>query len=274
MRKIPFSDLSPDAFSNACIFSPFDITSDPCLLIQPDVILEDEEILSEGKNISTDQHNFSFQSHQFQIATKNQYTELVKQIRKAITLHQAQKVVAARCIQLPIPPAFDSMLHFMNLCAKYPNAFVYVLSVPGYAEWMGASPELLLKSDKHSVSTVSLAGSQAAFDNNSTYFWGEKELEEQAIVTRFITQKLSNCGLEQISQNVPYTHTAGHIAHLKTDISAIKPHTVSLQTILSALHPTPAVCGLPKEEAMLFIKQYENLQRRNRRKPYYRIGFH
>ena len=59
----------------------------------------------------------------------------------------------------------------------------------------------------------------------------------------------------------PYTATAGELAHLKTDIRFRLSSVEALGDILQALHPTPAVCGLPKEEAFRFILSHEGYDR-------------
>ena len=59
----------------------------------------------------------------------------------------------------------------------------------------------------------------------------------------------------------PQTATAGELAHLRTDIRFALPSTGMLGSLLRALHPTPAVCGLPKDEAFRFIGAHEGYDR-------------
>ena len=55
---------------------------------------------------------------------------------------------------------------------------------------------------------------------------------------------------------------AGALSHLKTDFQFSLKDNKGLGDLLKVLHPTPAVCGLPKEEAYRFILQNEGYDRR------------
>ena len=88
-----------------------------------------------------------------------------------------------------------------------------------------------------------------------------KEIEEQNIVTNFIIENLqpltSNLKVEKVE-----TTKAGSLLHLKTNISGtIDFKTLNLKQMLQTLHPTPAVCGFPKQSAKQFILENENYNR-------------
>ena len=73
------------------------------------------------------------------------------------------------------------------------------------------------------------------------------------------TQQLSNPGIK-VSE--PKTVRAGNLLHLQTEISMrLKPGTGSLKPILDALHPTPAVCGFPKDQSKAYIIENEGYPR-------------
>lgn len=148
---------------------------------------------------------------------------------------------------------------FLSLILKYPNSFRYCFYHPEIGLWMGASPELILKSNKNKVQTVSLAGTQLNSDCNNIV-WEEKEINEQQTVTKFIVEALKSCGAK-VSKSEPYTFQAGSIVHIKTDIEAQFESEVNIPNILELLHPTPAVCGFPKNEALEFISANEGYER-------------
>ena len=87
-----------------------------------------------------------------------------------------------------------------------------------------------------------------------------KDIREQAFVTEYIGGCLRERGV-RFTLEGPYTATAGELAHLKTDIRFRLSSVEALGDILQALHPTPAVCGLPKEEAFRFILSHEGYDR-------------
>ncbi|RXQ94411.1 isochorismate synthase [Ancylomarina salipaludis] len=152
---------------------------------------------------------------------------------------------------------------FLQLCQCYPHAFVSFVSLPGICSWMGASPELLFKSQNNNSETVALAGTLPINkDHIQETEWGNKEIEEQAFVSDYIERVFRDnaiCDYEKIG---PYTVQAGQIVHLKTDFRTDANLSFKNKArIISALHPTPAVCGLPKTKALDLIKRVESHDR-------------
>jgi isochorismate synthase len=147
---------------------------------------------------------------------------------------------------------------FKNLYAYYSSAFCYWFYHPKIGMWMGASPELLLQKKENKISTVSLAGTQIYSEN---IIWKEKEIDEQKYVTNYIKSILEKY-CTNIKINTLETNRAGNLAHLKTEIQANLMEQKLDENLLLALHPTPAVCGLPKEKALKFLLENENYQRK------------
>jgi len=107
---------------------------------------------------------------------------------------------------------------------------------------------------------MALAGT-LPYQSTEQVNWGSKELEEQEMVTSFILEQLSGIASDIISSKT-YTHKAGTLLHLRTDIKGdLIPEKSGLRDVLSILHPTPAVCGLPKNDAKQFIVQNEGYSR-------------
>ncbi|MDO5616627.1 MAG: chorismate-binding protein, partial [Cruoricaptor ignavus] len=122
----------------------------------------------------------------------------------------------------------------------------------------GAFSELLAKYDKKSqkLQTMSLAGTLPINEN-----WTKKEIEEQQPVTDYIRNILSEFVSEQdIIQSETYDHFSGNIKHLRTDFE-INLDQKHLDSVISALHPTPAVCGIPKDFCKENIANFENYNR-------------
>lgn len=148
---------------------------------------------------------------------------------------------------------------FLKLLQAYPNAFNYFFYDPYTGLWMGATPEQLLKVENHTLHTVALAGTQL-YKEGERAVWEEKEKQEQQFVTDYILNKL-NPYVVGIQATEPYTFRAGNIVHIKTDISAELKQGNSLENVIKALHPTPAVCGLPKAAAQQFLVAHEGYNR-------------
>lgn len=165
----------------------------------------------------------------------------------------SRKRTFSKTIENPIA-VFKKLLH------TYTNAFVYIWYHPKVGLWLGATPETLLSVENKRVHTMSLAGTQP-YKEASDVTWGNKEIEEQQLVTDTIVSRLQPL-VEEIVVGDVVNHRAGNLLHLKTAISAkLDTSQVTLQSIIKALHPTPAVCGLPVEEAKAFILKNEGYDR-------------
>ena len=167
----------------------------------------------------------------------------------------ASKVVLSRKEDLPFGKIEKSEL-FNRLLQIYPLAFVSIWYHPKVGLWLGATPETLLITKDNTFQTMALAGTQKI--NESDVIWGEKEIEEQQIVTDFILKQLKDFDLK-VSD--PFTKKAGNLLHICTEITGKLNSNDQLKTIINKLHPTPAVCGLPKETAKSFILHNEDYKR-------------
>ena len=188
--------------------------------------------------------------------SQTEHIQLVNEGVRAIQEGQFKKVVLSR-IKKVERASLEVIPTWENLIKAYPQAFVYLLNHPVWGMWMGATPERLVVHAQSKWHTVSLAGTQVNTGEELT--WGEKENREQAVVTEFIVEELMAAGARYIEEEGPYTFAAGPVAHLKTDIRFNGDFT--LESILHALHPTPAVCGMPRKEAMQFIFEHEKHDR-------------
>lgn len=147
---------------------------------------------------------------------------------------------------------------FIELTNRYPGAMVYYLSFPGYGCWMGATPEILLRTDKHHGHTMALAGTRPS---GTAHTWNNKEQEEQAIVSKFIGSQLRSTNMQNIICSMPYTFKAGGVEHLRTDFSFDYPEFIGLCRLVRSLHPTPAIGGWPLNKSLGMIEQFEKRSR-------------
>ena len=185
---------------------------------------------------------------------KKNYIRNVEKIQTAIETGEVTKVVLSRAIRIPVKR--DPWSIYIRLLFAYPNAYCYWWFHPQSGHWMGATPEVLLSANEEEVQVMSLAGTRAADVSEKTE-WSEKERDEQEVVTRYVEEVLSSYGT--VSKTGPITLRAGNLVHLKTllKIPAIK----NIDPLLTALHPTPAVCGFPSKKANDLIKRLEYHER-------------
>lgn len=198
---------------------------------------------------------------------REHYINLVKKGIENIEKGVFQKVVLSKCKTMDLPEDFDLTKKFYELCDQYPNAFVSLVFLPKFGLWIGASPEILISQDQNQVlKTVALAGTQANIEgtNVKEVQWSQKEIEEQAMVCRYIISCFKKIRLREYEETGPKTVKAGNLWHLRTDFEVNMkqvnfPNLAS--TMLDLLHPTSAVCGTPKNSALNFILENENYDR-------------
>jgi len=179
-----------------------------------------------------------------------------------------QKVVLSRTDEEALDPDYSTLHFFESLCQVYPQAFVSAFYVPSLQQtWICATPEVLVSINQEGIfKTISLAGTQSVINQEGQITkpqdarWSQKEIEEQAFVSRYIIECFKKIRLREYIEIGPKTIQAGNLLHLKTkyqvDTKALNfPQLPGI--MLSLLHPTSAVCGTPKEAAIDWIKQAE-----------------
>jgi isochorismate synthase len=191
-------------------------------------------------------------------AAQKQFENLVRKGILAIENNEFKKVVLSRKESHSVRD-FNLIDAFDRLVQLYPTTFVYCFYHPKVGTWLGATPEQLVKANQSEFKTIALAGTQKDTGSNEV-LWPKKEQEEQQFVTDYIVEKLKNVASELLVSK-PYSLKAGSIWHIKTDISGTLNSCSSLQILIQLLHPTPAVCGFPKDQSKAFIAQNEQYNR-------------
>lgn len=197
---------------------------------------------------------------------KAHFLQLVSKGIQAIEAGTLEKIVAARTKLIPLPEAFDLGKTIAKLLASYPHSFVNFFHLPGIGTWMGASPEVLIETKGDYFHTMSLAGTQPAQGDNplKSAAWTQKEIEEQALVSRYIVDCFKTIRLREYEEHGPKTVLAGNLLHLRSDFR-VNTQTTGFSNLgsvmLGLLHPTSAVCGMPRKEALNFLKTEEGWDR-------------
>ena len=189
---------------------------------------------------------------------KDNFENLVKKALQEIENGSLEKVVLSRKELIDLNN-FQLELVFNSLVSNYSTAFNYCFYHSKVGFWMGATPEQFVKIENKKIKTVALAGTQLYTDFQKVS-WEEKEIKEQQTVTDFIVNALQSVS-SSVTKSEPYTFQAGSIVHIKTDIEATLNSMLDLPKIIDLLHPTPAVCGFPKEIAKEFILKNEGYER-------------
>lgn len=243
-----------DYVEKGFVFAPFDLESDAILI--PDTYrIQIENKAAISHDFHTGIHHQK-ESRDIQ-AAKYHHIATVNKAMKHLNDGTLTKVVLSRKETLELSEAAPIAI-FQRLLGQYPTAMVYCWYHPRIGLWLGASPETLLHIEEDRFYTMALAGTQP-YKGSINVSWGIKEKEEQAMVLEEISKELVSL-VTDLECSKTYTHQAGKLLHLRTDIKG-KLKENSVRRLIGALHPTPAVCGLPKQNAKTFIVQNENYNR-------------
>jgi len=246
---------------NGFIMAPFDEVDHKAVLI-PSNKSEYIEIEFATSEIDVTASNSELPELEEELrkAQRKAHRKLVKKGRKATRVGELQKVVLSRKETLQLADVSPIEV-FKRLLANYRDAFVYLWYHPEIGLWLGATPETLLTVNGKQLETMALAGTQDYIDF-AHVVWGEKEREEQQFVTDYIVENLRP-NVDDLHIGQTETIQAGNLLHLQTEIKAtLNKEEVNLEKIIHSLHPTPAICGLPREKAKQFILEREGYDRK------------
>ncbi|QQQ30010.1 chorismate-binding protein [Chryseobacterium indoltheticum] len=216
-----------------------------------------EKDLSEFENSAISSQILPEDETQFIAETQEEYLQKLEEVIKIIKENNLPKLVLSRRKIFTDFTEINLKESFNNLCRNYPNAFKY-LFFDGETSWMGAFSEVLGKFNKstHEFETMSIAGTIPVSEE-----WTEKEIDEQKPVSSYIRNTLTKyAALSEVQESETYDHISGNIKHLKTDFK-IKINPEDLDSIIQELHPTPAVCGIPKDFCREIIEKVEKFPR-------------
>jgi isochorismate synthase len=198
---------------------------------------------------------------------ESDFIALVRKGIEATEQNVVEKVVPSRFKNVELPSDFHLVHTIFKLKKQYPQALVSFVSIPRVGHWLGATPEVLVQVENKSIfKTVALAGTLPFQDgmNLKAVAWTQKEIEEQALVERYVISCFKKIRVREYEEHGPKTVVAGNLLHLKSDF------TVDMKAInfpqlgsvmLQLLHPTSAVCGMPLEPALDFLNKNEGYDR-------------
>lgn len=242
------------------LIAPFDLSNDHVPFIRSDIQLQfgelgpDVELLDgcSGSPSSNDVPPASTEAAAFKRAVSN--------ATSAIARGEMKKVVLSRTLATALDGASLPDLFIQALEAQQ-DAFVALAHTPLHGTWIGASPEHLVFEEEDRVRVDALAGTLPIdIAPSGPDAWGEKERNEQVLVTESVLDTFLQLGFKEVIARGPSVVKAGQVAHLRTFIHADLGEKM-LSDLVLALHPTPAICGSPRNAAKAFIAANEQHDR-------------
>jgi menaquinone-specific isochorismate synthase len=193
------------------------------------------------------------------------YAHAVAIATQAIAAGQLKKVVLARRLSVEMGRSIVPSAVLERLAEDEPSCTAFLLGRPDGA-FVGASPELLVRRRGRAVLSHPLAGTAPLDANRGARLLGSaKDLEEHELVVADIAGVLDPCCSELVVPSAPSLVPLQSMAHLGTRIEGQliqeDGRVPSALELVGALHPTPAVGGVPRAQALALIQALEPARR-------------
>ena len=224
------------------------------LIVNSRKLTNREDILNDSGNISKNES----------LVTKKQWIDQVNYIVTNINEGKFKKAVLSRIYHFNRQKKIDIVNILSKLEKKFPSCYIFYFEPVMNHYFFGASPELLVNIKNSSIEVHALAGSykRGKTKEEDNIFGNEllnnpKERAEHKIVIDQIRQKLTPFVNQLEITDTPMLLKLKNIQHLKTLISGKLINKSEILSLVEALHPTPAVGGVPQEIALKIIKDLE-----------------
>lgn len=191
----------------------------------------------------------------------------VEQALDAIKDKKLSKVTLARTMKLRSETAISPEVILRSLTTNYPECRTFAFYRRG-ATFVGASPEELVSLNGPSVTSTCLAGSSPRGESETMDIelsnWllsSEKERREHKMVVDWVSEQMEVLCRKLHWNEVPYVLRLDNVQHLATRFVGTRADEYHLLDFVEALHPTPAVGGVPLEPALEMIGKLEDFDR-------------
>ncbi len=198
--------------------------------------------------------------------SREEWTDGVERATGRIADGGLVKVVLALALEADLKTAVEPAAVLARLRRTYPECYRFLVSGDDGGAFFGAPPERLVRREGRSVSTEALAGSAARGDTPeedadlaASLLRSEKIGHEQSLVVDAIRDQLAGVGDVQVGDR--RVRRLATIQHLQTPIEARLHGDDHVLDLVEALHPTPAVGGVPPETARAVIRETERFER-------------
>ena len=199
------------------------------------------------------------------------YRTLLREAVEAVNSAELEKVVVATQVKHSIASAPEDVLG--RLCERGKNSTVFAFSSATADDaprsnplgrktpqsvFAGASPELLAAKSGDSFTSMALAGSKP-LDEADTLLGDQKELAEHQFVVDHLRNRLEKAGAEVAPTDPAEILRLANIAHLSSRVAGST--SGGILNLVEALHPSPAVAGVPTDAALEFLSRHEKFDR-------------
>ncbi|HSG47621.1 MAG TPA: isochorismate synthase, partial [Longimicrobiales bacterium] len=199
---------------------------------------------------------------------RSRWMEAVEETIGAIRRGGISKAVLARTRDVELERAVPPLHVLLALWSQHPRTHAFLFEPRPGALLLGAAPEALATLRDGMVTATAVAGSvRRGSDSREDevlareLLESRKDREEHRVVVEDMVARLTPLAGPVTAQPEPHILTLARIQHLETEIEAPAPDGLSVLELVEALHPTPAVCGVPRDAALAFLLDAEPFQR-------------
>ncbi len=196
-----------------------------------------------------------------------EWARLVADAVKVIEAGELDKVVLARSVRVHSSEEVAILRVFRQLVLAYPLCYTFAWKSGG-SVFMGASPELLAEVRASAFRSNPLAGSagRGEGDDDDTALGvalmaSAKDQREHRLVVEDMAERLSGVVEDLVIPTSPVLKKMATVQHLSTEISGRVAAGTSVLDVVGAVHPTPAVGGVPRRAALDYIIDREPIDR-------------
>ncbi|WP_432360143.1 isochorismate synthase [Sporosarcina sp. UB5] len=214
---------------------------------------------------------FDFTNHNKITATtergKEQYLHAVKNATESIQKGKADKVVIARALELHFEHTVNSVKALHAITNEQQESYHFGLQI-GTSHFFGATPERLIEIKNGKAYSACVAGSirrgKSAQEDRvlgEELLGDRKNREEHQYVVSMISDVFNKYCSEVLIPKTPKLMKIRDIQHLYTAVEGTLGQEIDIFSFVEALHPTPALGGVPTNVALDIIRQEEEMDR-------------
>lgn len=196
------------------------------------------------------------------------WEDAVREALRAIETGELSKAVLARTLDIETDRTVDPVAVARALWGQNRGTHVFLFEPVVGRALVGAAPETVATVRSRVFHATAVAGSTHTGENEEerrrlarALLESHKDRAEQRIVVEDMRERLEAHACSIRVEDEPHVLTLARIQHLETEIRARLDPEVHVLEVLGALHPTPAVCGLPRDAALRFLKEEEPFDR-------------
>ena len=180
-------------------------------------------------------------------------------VRQALHEKPLRTDVLARKTTLTFDEPLDALRLTAFLQRRAPHATVFACALPNGSWFLGASPEQLFWRSENRITTEAVAGTRRHTEAHELLS-SEKDLAEFRYVEAHLEERLAPL-CRNLERSPIRLRSAANVQHLSSETTGTLTHNATDSELIHALHPTPAVCGVPREAARAWLKSHEPFER-------------